>query len=418
MSALPPAIEAKARLLLLDSLGCILAGLGQPEQQRLNRALATCFPGPLHLPGMAAPLGPAGLAALCAAAMCADEACEGLAEAHGRPGLAVVPVVLAMGCGRPLRDLLAALVAGYEMAARAGIAWRIRPGMHVDGSWHALGAAVAAASLAGLDEAEAAAAAQHAACQVPFSLYLPIARGMTARNLYPAHAALLGLLAAAGQQAGMKAPADALAEARRLALGLESPPPAIAPDRALILDAYIKPFAGVRHVHYAAAAALALRPCLSGPIRRIRLETYGEALRYCANRVPQSAIAAQFSLSFAVAAALVLGDLGPEAYRQLGHPDLILVEALVETAEDFALTRAGRRGATLRIATKADEYTHTVTEVAGDPAQPMPRDAVLAKFLRYEGGALGGQAQALADAVLEGAGSATLPLPAREGAGI
>lgn len=403
-------VEAKARLLLLDSLGCILAGLRAPPVAALNRALATAFPGALALPGMGAPLGPAGLAALAAAAMCTDEACEGLAEAHGRPGLAVVPVVLALGAGRPLAEALDALVAGYEAGARAGIAWRIRPGMHVDGSWHALGAAVAAARLSGLDPARAAAAAQHAACQVPFSLYLPIARGMDARNLYPAHAALLGLLCAAGQAAGFAAPPDALEEARRLALGLDAPAPGVAPDRALILDAYLKPFAAVRHVHYAAAAALALRPHLSGRVTALRLSTYAEALRYCANRAPASAIAAQFSLSFGVAAALVLGDLGPEAYRRLDEAEIRRLESLVVIEEDRCLTEAGRRGARLAVTTGSGVREAVVDAVAGDPALPMTRPEAEAKFLRYAGPVLGARAPSVVAALLDGPGLAPLVL--------
>lgn len=402
MPPLSPDVEAKARLLLLDSLGCILAGLTQPEVRALNDSLARAFPGALALPGMTRPLGPAGFAALAAAAMCYDEACEGLAEAHGRPGLAVVPVVLALGAGRPPGALLAALVAGYEAGARAGIAWRIRPGMHVDGSWHSLGAAVAAANLMGLNAADAAAAAHHAACQVPFSLYLPVARGMTGRNLYPAHAALLGVLCAAGEAAGIAAPADALAEARLLALGLETPPQAVAPGRALILDAYLKPFAAVRHVHYAAAAALALRPRLSGAIRAVRLETYAEALRYCANRAPATPIAAQFSLSFGTAAALLLGGLGPEAYRRLDDRDLRRIEAMVDLVEDAALTDAGRRGATLIVTTDTGTLREMVTRVVGDPDLPMTRDEVVAKFQRYAAPALGGRADEVARAVLQG----------------
>jgi 2-methylcitrate dehydratase PrpD len=377
---LAPAVESKARLLLLDSLGCILAGLRAPKLAALNRALAVAFPGDLALPGMAAPLAPAGLAALAATAMCADEACEGLAEAHGRPALPVVPVVLALGAGRGMAEVLAAVVAGYEAGARAGIAWRVRPGMHVDGSWHALGAAVAAARLLGLDPARAAAAAHHAACQVPFSLYLPIARGMDGRNLYPAHAALLGVLCAAGEAAGFAAPPDALDEARRLALGLDAP--AALPDRALILDAYLKPFAAVRHVHYAAAAALQLRPRLRGPITAIRLGTYAEAMRYCGNRAPASTIAAQFSLSFGTAAALLLGDLGPEAYRRLEDANLMRLEALVEVAEDGSI--AGR-GAVLSVVAGGVEHMARVESVAGDPAQPMTEAEVVAKFLRYAG---------------------------------
>ena len=400
MPPLSSAVEAKARLLLLDSLGCILAGLGHQAVRALNESLAITFPGPLALPGMVRPLGPAGLAALAATAMCFDEACEGLAEAHGRPGLPVVPVALALGAGRPLHEMLAALVAGYEAGARAGLAWRIRPGMHVDGSWHSLGAAVTAATLLGLDPAQAAAAAHHAACQVPFSLYLPIARGLTGRNLYPAHAALLGVLCAAGQAAGIAAPADALAEARLLALGLEGAWPA--PDRALILDAYLKPFAAVRHVHYAAAAALALRPRITGPIRAVRLETYAEARHYCANRAPATPIAAQFSLSFGTAAALLLGDLGPEAYRRIGDDELQRIEALVELREDAALTASGTRGATLQVTTDDGVFSATVTQVAGDPEMPMTEDEVMAKFARYAGPALGAGTEAVVRAVLQG----------------
>jgi 2-methylcitrate dehydratase PrpD len=408
MTPLPGPVESKARLLLLDSLGCILAGFGHPEVLGLNHALATAFPGTLALPGMARPLAPAGLAALTAAAMCFDEACEGLAEAHGRPGLPVVPVVLALGASHPLGVVLDALVAGYEAGARAGILWRIRPGMHVDGSWHALGAAVAAARLMGLDTTEAAAAAHHAACQVPFSLYLPIARGMTARNLYPAHAALLGVLCAAGQKAGMAAPPDALIEARRLALGLADPPPAIGHDRMLILDAYLKPFAAVRHVHYAVAAALALRPWITGAISAVRLDTYAEALRYCANRAPHTPIAAQFSLSFGIAAALVTGDLAPDAYRRIGDAELERIEAMVQLAEDAALTTTGGRGATLTVTTDNGQFQHQVTQVAGDPTLPMTEAEIVGKFHRYAGPTLGGASEPVVQAVLRGAPDALL----------
>lgn len=410
MVPLPAPVESKARLLLLDSLGCILAGLAHPEVQRLNRALAVAFPGSTALPGMAGRLSPAGLATLLAAAMCFDEACEGLAEAHGRPGLPVVPVALALGAGRPLAAVLEALVAGYEAGARAGTAWRIRPGMHVDGSWHAIGAAVAAARLMGLAATDAAAAAHHAACQIPASLYLPIARGMAARNLYPAHAALLGVLCAAGQYAGIAAPADALDEARRVVLGADQPPPPIDAERYLILDAYLKPFAAVRHVHYAAAAALAVRPKLAGRIEQVQLATYAEALHYCANRAPRSAIGAQFSLSFGLAAALVLGDLGPAAYRQLDHPEIRRIEALVHLVEDPGLTEAGLRGATLTLVTATATLTERVGAVAGDPALPMTEAEVAAKFHRYAGPVLGAAAAPTLRAILHGPGAARLPL--------
>ncbi|MBM3522795.1 MAG: MmgE/PrpD family protein [Alphaproteobacteria bacterium] len=381
-AALPVPVESKARLLLLDSIGCIASGLNHDEVQRIASALAPWFPGDVRLPGSSTRLGPAGAAALGAAAMCWDEANEGLAQAHGRPALPIVPALLAMGAQRPLGALLQALVVGYEVGARAGELWRIRPGMHVDGSWHSLGAAAAYAMLAGTD---AARAVRIAACQIPFSLYRPLAFGMTGRNAYAAHAALLGVLAAAAAGAGSDAPDGALAEARRLALLHDTPPSRTPAGTWLIVDAYLKPFAGVRHAHYAAAAAIDLRRRLQpgDRIDGLRLETYGEALRYAANRAPRAPIAAQFSLAFAAAAGLRFGDLAPDAYRALDDAELVRLERLVELVEDPTMTQAGRRAARVVARTSGGERIGTAEAIPGDPAAPMTEDAVVAKFLRF-----------------------------------
>jgi 2-methylcitrate dehydratase PrpD len=238
--------------------------------------------------------------------------------------------------------------------------------MHVDGSWHALGAAAAAARLAGLDAAGAARAVRLVACQIPFSLYAPIAAGLDGRNSYPAHAVLLGLAAAAAAAAGMDAPTEGFAEARRIALGADGPAPC------------------------APAAALALRPALDGRQQRItaiRLETYAEALTYAGNRAPASAIKAQFSLSWAIAAALAQGDLGPAAYTEaaLADPQLHRLEALVDLAEDPAMTAAARRAARVVVEVDGTRLSEAVDGVAGDPDRPMDDAAVRAKFLRLAG---------------------------------
>jgi 2-methylcitrate dehydratase PrpD len=408
-------VAQSARLLLLDSLGCIIAGLGHATPRAFAEALAITMPGPVHLPGCAAGVSEAGAAAVLASAMCWDEANEGLARAHGRPALAVAPLcIAALAAGRvSLRAAHHAFALGYEIAARAGEIWRIRPGMHVDGSWHALGAAAAAARLAGGDAAEVARAVRLVACQIPFALYAPIAAGMDGRNSYPAHAVLLGVMAAAAARAGMDAPANGLAEARRIALLHEAPAVCAPAGEWLIAEAYIKPFAGVRHAHYAAAAALELRAAIAGrlaDVAAVRLETYAEALRYAANRAPARAIQAQFSLSWAVAAALMQGDLGPAAYTDaaLADPALRHLEDLVEFAEDTALTKAEQRGARL-IVTLADGETHhaSIGAMAGDPGQALNAEAVLAKCQRFAGPVIGEAEMARLAAVILAADGAT-----------
>jgi 2-methylcitrate dehydratase PrpD len=391
----------KARLLLLDSLGCALAGLRHPRVAAFATALQAAFPGDVAVAG--ARLAPGAAAAVLSAATCWDEANEGLARAHGRPALPVAPLALvARASGTSARDAVAAFALGYEIAARAGEAWRIKPGMHVDGSWHSLGAAACAARLMGLHADGIARAVRLVACQVPFALYAPIAAGLDGRNSYPAHAALLGGMAAAAAAAGMDAPADGFAQARRIALGHETEAAVAPPGTWLLQDAYLKPFAGVRHAHYAAAAAIALRDRVPRDPARIVLSTYAEALRYAGNRAPRAAISAQFSLSWAVAAALVQGDLGPAAYADeaLADPHLRGIEARVELVEDAALTASGRRGATLTV----DGESATIAGVTGDPDRPMTEAEARAKFARFAGPTLGeaGVARAIAALLQDG----------------
>jgi len=389
-TTLPGDVDAKARLLLLDTFGCLIAGLRHPEVIAFGRSLQIAFPGNSGWALSDIRLAPAGLAALGAAAACWDEACEGNSAAHGRPGLPVVPTVLALAdrCDVSFGDVLLALVTGYEIGARAGELWRIPPGWHVDGSWHSLGVAAAAARLtAGRERMQGAIEA--AACQIPASLYLPITVGSVVRNTYPSHAVLLGIMAAAAADAGFEMPRGALEEGRRRILRATGETKATPPGQWTILDGYLKPFASVRHTHYGVSAALRLRqqPGFAvDAIRGVTLRTYGEAAQYCGNRAPRTAIQAQFSLSYAIAAALVLGDLGPEAYTNLTQPQIARLEQMVVIEVDPARTR---RGAELIVEIGDERPREAVDSVAGDPTSPITRDDVVAKFHRYAEPALG-----------------------------
>lgn len=381
---LPPEVAAKARLLLLDTVGCLIAGLTHHEVAQFGDALRIAFPGEMSWLTSDVALGPAGLAALGAAAVCWDEACDGHSGAHGRPVLPVIPAILALGGARKtkLGEVLLALVTGYEIAARAGELWRIPPGWHVDGSWHSLGVAAAVARL--IRGADAVLPAiEAAACQIPASLYWPIAHGSIVRNTYPAHAALLGMMAAAAATAGFAMPNGTFAEARRRVLRATDAGQATPPGHWMILDGYIKPFAGVRHAHYGVAAALRLRErhaIAPEQVESIRLSVYPEAAQYCNNRAPHSAIQAQFSMSFAIAAALVLGDLGPAAYARIDDPLVRALEARVVVEVDPQRTR---RGAHVTLTVGGQDLTENVDDIIGDPSLPMTQDQVVAKFHRY-----------------------------------
>jgi 2-methylcitrate dehydratase PrpD len=409
-----PLVGERARLLLLDCLGCALAALAKPELARIADSLRRDEPGPLALPAVGGGFTTASAASLLAMAICWDEACEGLPRAHGRPGIhaAAPAIALALARATPLGDVLRALIVGYEIGGRLGEAFRIKPGMHVDGTWGTFGAVAAVAHLRGLAPPVVLDALNGAACQIPYSLYLPITGGHEARNVYLGHAASLALLATAAAAGGVSAPAAAPATQRRLALGLESDIALAPPGTWLILEGYVKAFAAVRHVHYGAACALAWRAAAGSPapaIKAVTLAVYQEALTYCANRAPRSAIQAQFSLSFGLARALLHGTLEPDAYTaaSLADPALQRLEQLIEIEVDPAF--AGR-GARLTVLSDRGEWRGHSADSSDDPERPMSPLAVEAKFLRYAAPALGDRAAALADRVLRGAFDARFAL--------
>lgn len=406
-----PGVEAQARRLLLDTIGCMIAGLAKPEPLALAQSLAAMDPGAVRLPGSPSPLTTLSAAYVSGIAACWDEACEGLARAHGRPGLhafaATLP--LAINGKRTLGETLAALTIGFELAGRMGERLRIRPGMHVDGIWGTFGAAAAAARLFGLSAAETLAAAEAVATHLPFSLYLPVAKGATIRNAYVGEAAMRGISAALAVKAGVTAPAGGADQYQDLALGGGATAFAAPPGEWLILQGYLKPFAAVRHVHYGAQAALGWRrahPDISvSAITALKLSVYEEAITYCGNRAPQTAIQAQFSLSYGLAAALVQGDLGPEAYTAaaLTDPKTLRLERMLEITPDIAASADGLRQAALSIETADSVSTHAVTSVAGDQDQPLTNADVAAKFQRYAGPVVGdASADRISSAVLEG----------------
>ena len=405
--AAAPDIEARARELLLDTIGCAIAGVAEPELAALFRLAASADPGTIRFPGVPQAVSSAAFSYGFAAAACWHEACEGLAVAHGRPGLHAISAVLgpALARGDTLGALLDAIVAGYETGGRLGMVSRIRPGMHVDGTWGSFAAAAAACRLAGDTPGQALAALDHVACHMPFSLYRPIAAGSTARNAYAGHGAAHGAASALASRAGMGGPPGSIAEMARLALGIETLPSIPGPGRWLLLEGYLKPYPAVRHVHYAAAAAEQWHETSPLAITAITLRTYAEALTYCGNRAPATAIQAQFSVSYGTAIGLAHGRLDPKAYSQssLADPLVQRLEAMIDLQVDPALTAANRRGCTLKVRADGGVWTRTVDTVPGDPATPMLRAAVRDKFLAYAGPIVGAApAQALAQRILEG----------------
>ena len=378
-----PGVSQHARLVFMDTVGCMLAGRRAPELVAMEAQLAALEPGAFPMPGGAA-FGVHAACRLLAIAPTWHEACEGHAFAHGRPGIATIAALLPLALQREatVGEFIDAFAVGYEVGARAGGWLRAAPGLHVDGTWPALGAAAGVARLLGLPVDIAMKAVSIAACQLPSGLYLPIRTGRNVRNLYLAHSATLGLDCALAAQAGIDAPDDALGwYAEHLSAAARGPlPPA---DADLLLDAYLKPFAAVRHVHYGAIAARRIRARLQGQpesIHRIDLSVYQEAAVYCSNPQPATLLAAQFSLSFGLASMLRFGTLDASSYEppRFDDPELRRLEALVEVQIDEARSTRGERGAKVHVVSRLGHCEEQVGP--DDPDLLLDAAAAIGKF--------------------------------------
>jgi 2-methylcitrate dehydratase PrpD len=166
---IPVPVREHAKRVLLDTLGVILGGSARPEVVALRNRLAannstgaTVYaPGaPVHdartaalLNGIAAPVHDARTAALLnGIAGRAIELCEGLRLVSGQAAIQILPGVLAVGEQSKAsgKTLLAALVLGYEVAARLGFAFTPRALAHQNGQAMMLAAAARARACVGL----------------------------------------------------------------------------------------------------------------------------------------------------------------------------------------------------------------------------------------------------------------------------
>jgi 2-methylcitrate dehydratase PrpD len=150
-----PALE-RARLCLLDTLGCGLHGSTLEEGRALVAGLARLGGGDAPAWGGGPPLGRGDRALACGALAHLRE----LDDVHWsitHPGAVVVPAVLALARGREiaLGDVLAAVAAGYEAMVRVSLASGFLA--HRQKGWHAtatmgpFGAAAACGVLLELD---------------------------------------------------------------------------------------------------------------------------------------------------------------------------------------------------------------------------------------------------------------------------
>jgi 2-methylcitrate dehydratase PrpD len=370
------AARARARLHLLDWLGCV-AGARREAVAAVARAAE---PDPMTR------------AALMGNVLEMDDV-DRIGRLH--PGPVIWPVALC--AGRDVQGSMAAVldggVRGYEAMVGVGRMFDDHHYAH----WHptatagGFGAAAAAASVYGLDSAATVAALGNAG-SVAGGLWRMRHEPVMTKAMHAAHAGLSALWFARLARAGFTGPARILEGEQGVFAAMTRSARAV-PDTPgwRVFEVSFKPWAACRHAHSTIDAALILGNALAkGPIR---VETYGDALRFCDRPNPVSAIEAKFSLQHAVAVVAVKGkpelaDFEPEALQRFAEARARVTVAL---AEDLDAAYPAHFGARVT----AGGQVALAADALGDPENPVERVALEAKLRALV--AWGGLADAQAD---------------------
>lgn len=374
--AVPAAIEERLGLVVADTLGVMVGGASDDAVTRLREDWGNRSDDTGDATILAADAGRTSrhrAAFLNATSGTALELDEGHRFAAGHPAIHVLPALLAEAETRyaDREAFLVAAVAGYETAVR--VAEAVQPlaeGYHPHGVWGVVGGAAAVARLRGYGVRTTRTTLSIAANYAQHTRFSAATAGATVRNSYAGMSNLASLIAADEARAGFSglddgiaahlAPASAVGVAReRLAADLG--------DRWTLSEGYFKIHAACRYTHAtldALAAALDREPTADG-VRQVAVETYAAAAALDDPR-PPNALAAKFSVPFAVATALHTGT-GAAAFGDDAR-----------TAETFALAE--------RVAVRVDDEIDartpdergarvTVTFVDGTEARAAVRHA-------------------------------------------
>ena len=213
---IPAPVQRHAKLVFLDTLGVILAGSERPEVRQLRERLAATAGSGATVLARGWPVqDPRTAALLNGVAGRAIELCEGLRLVTGQAAMQTLPGILAVGeCAQASgRELLAALVVGYDVAGRLSTAFTPRPLAHQNGQVGLLAAAAAGARVRGLDAAGVSRALRIATTLVLTPSYTNAVAGATTLNVAGGMSGYACALAPELALAGFEAQDDAVEEA-------------------------------------------------------------------------------------------------------------------------------------------------------------------------------------------------------------
>lgn len=388
---LPADVVEQARRCLLDLIGVAAAGSRTSAAQIARNYAATQLRSSdaearMLFDGRRA--SPAGAAFAGATTIDSFDAHDGHVLIKGHAGVAVLPALLAFadsGAACDAREFITALVLGYEVATRAGIALHESVAdVHCSGAFNAIAGAAIGARLLGLGNEQVRHALGIAEYFGPRGQLRRVCDSPSMVKDGSGWGAHAGVTAALLARAGFTG-APALTVERDDA----APHWNDLGTRWRIREQYFKAYPVCRWAQPAIEAALTLQRAenvAADDIAEIAIESFAEAVALGAGcGVPNTTDEAQYSLPYPVAAALVFGGVGAEEIEmpKLADPQVRRLLAAMKLTEDAEFSRRfpAERWARVRISLKDGRMLASEPAIArGNPENPLTDDELRSKY--------------------------------------
>ena len=388
-SDLPEPVIGFARRWLLDLLGVAASGSRTDMSRIMRDHVAAQFgaggrSAQMLFDGRA--VSAAGAALAGGVSIDALDAHDGHRLVKGHVGCGVFPAALALSEAEDRLDgaeFLTALVLGYEIGTRAGIALhRSASDYHTSGAWVALATAALGARALALDTATTREALGIAEYHGPRSPMMRVIDHPTMVKDGSGWGAMAGVSAAYLAASGFTG-APALTVERDDLADLWSD----LGEKWRIFEQYFKPYPICRWAQPPVQAILQLRRehnLQADQVERIEVHTFHQAVRLAIRR-PETTEQAQYSTAFPCATALVRGVVGADevAPQAFNDPAILrLADSMLFTeSDDFNAAFPARRFAQVTLQLKdGRRLASAPTEARGDPEDPASMAEVRAKF--------------------------------------
>src|SRR3974390_291279 len=419
----PAEVLDRAKVLTLDFLGSTIRARrdaeSTPSLLKMLEGLSLDAKGEATVFGDAKTWTPAMAALLNGALGHSLDFDDTHADSSLHPSAPVVPAAFAVGemVGASGRDVLTAIVAGYEVCCRLGNA--LDPTSHYARGFHptatagTYGAAAAAAKLFGLSKEQIVAAFGVSGSQAAGSLQF-LVNGAWNKRYQVGAAAMNGVIAATLARNNFVGSTESIEGKHGLLVGYSDnahPEKSVAGLGSTYetMKIGVKPYPSCRYTHAALDALIALRREHNLPpdqIKKVEIGLHRNGITLTGDaatkRHPTSIVGGQFSMYFTGAGALDPGGFGWGGRDRLGDAAVDALGGQFDVVRGDSLEIGPTHPFAARVRITTDEGVHERThdDPSGEPNSFPDASAMAQKFLALARPVLNGRADQLADAIL------------------